>query len=324
MSKRIGFVILSHNNPQQLRRLVRCLQRIYDNPPIAIHHDFGQCPLHQDEFPPDVGFVLPHTKTGWGKFSLVVAALRALRLLYQTAAPDWFVLLSAADYPTMPAENVLEELAASRMDALLDYREVPNLSDASLKIARGLKISKFSIDVGALRFDRRFPAPDNPALNHFVLPSNLEIAWRRYVGFHVWFPVVRSGPRIGRYMFNLPLEDWRSPFGTDFKCLYGDQWFSGNRKVAEILLNPIDKHIRLRRHLRFRYVADECYYATVLGNTPGLKISKATRRFVDWSQSAGGPLGGSHPRVLGLSDLPAIKAAGAHFARKFAPEFSGS
>ena len=44
---RIGFVILSHNNPQQLRRLVLCLQQAYDNPPIAIHHDFGQSSLRQ-------------------------------------------------------------------------------------------------------------------------------------------------------------------------------------------------------------------------------------------------------------------------------------
>ena len=40
---------------------------------------------------------MPHVKTGWGKFSLVAAALRALELLYQSAAPDWFALLSAAD-----------------------------------------------------------------------------------------------------------------------------------------------------------------------------------------------------------------------------------
>ena len=121
-------------------------------------------------------------------------------------------------------------------------------------------------------------------------------------------------------MINLPFEDWRSPFAPDFKCLYGDQWFAGSRKVAEILLKPIDKHTQLRRHLRFRYVADECYYQTVLGNMPGLKISKATRRFVDWSESAGGPHGGSRPKVLGLDDLPAIMSSKAHFARKFSPD----
>ena len=41
---------------------------------------------------------------------------------------------------------------------------------------------------------------------------------------------------------------------------------------------------------------------------------------MDWSQSAGGPLGGSHPKVLGVDDLPAIISSKAHFARKFAPD----
>lgn len=320
MSKRIGFVILSHNNPQQLLRLVRCLQRIYDNPPIAIHHDIGQSPLRRNDFPSDVRFALPHVKTGWGKFSLVVAALRTLELLYQNATPDWFVLLSAADYPTMPADKVLETLASSQVDALLDYREVPSLSDSNHNLTFGLSISRNSINFGTLQLGRSYSAPENSALKHFVLSNNLELAWRRYMGFYVWVPIIRSGPRIGRYMLNLPFEDWRSPFEPDFKCLYGDQWFTGNRKVAEILLRPTEKHMRLRRHLRFRYVADECYYQTVLGNALDLKISKATRRFMDWSQSAGGPLGGSHPKVLGVDDLPAIISSKAHFARKFAPD----
>jgi hypothetical protein len=135
----------------------------------------------------------------------------------------------------------------------------------------------------------------------------------------VWFPVIRTGPRIGRYTFYLPFEDWRSPFTGHFKCFYGDHWFAGNHKVAEILFNPTDQHMQLRRHLRLRHNVDECYYQTVLGNTLGLKISKATRRFAEWSQSAGGPHG-SHPKVLSLNDLPAIISSKAHFARKFAPE----
>ena len=318
MSTEIGFVILSHNNPLQLRRLVLRLQRTYDNPPIAIHHDAGQSRIRREDFPADIKFVAPHLKTGWGKVSLVAAALRALELLYEYAAPKWFVLLSAADYPTMRADMVLADLASSGMDALLVYREVPNLSDFSY--ARRLRISRYSLDVGHLRFDQPLPMPENPALGHFVLSSNLAIAWQRYIGLHVWLPIIRRGPRIGRYMVNLPFENWRAPFAPDFKCLYGDQWFTGNRKVAEILLKPTDQHMRLRRHLRFRYVADECYYQTVLGNTPGLRISKATRRFVDWSESAGGAHGGSHPKVLGVNDLPAIISSKSHFARKFAPE----
>jgi len=290
MSKAIGFVIISHDYPRQLLRLVRCLQQNYDNPPIAIHHDFGQSQITRGDFPSDIQFVSPHVKTRWAQFSIVTAGLRALELLYKNATPNWFVLLSGADYPVMPADRVLKELMSIDKDALLEYREVPtSLSPSHLS------------------------APENPDVRHFSLPGNLALAWRRYIGLNFWFPVIRSGPRIGRYTIHLPIKDWRSPFGDQFKCFYGDQWFTGTRKVADILLNPSKKHMRLRHYLRLRTVPDECYYQTIIANTPNLKISKATRRFSDWA-------GGSHPKVLGLHDLEAIVTSKAHFARKFAPE----
>jgi hypothetical protein len=175
MSTQVGFVILSHNNPQQLRRLVLCLRRIYENPPIAIHHDFGQTPLQQYDFPPGVQFVFPHVKTRWGHFSLVIAMLRALELLYKRAAPDWFVFLSGADYPTMPADKVLQDLASSGVDALLDCRQVPTLSDGSLKIASGMRTSRFSVDIGTLQLARTCPAPENAALRHLVMAGKFNI-----------------------------------------------------------------------------------------------------------------------------------------------------
>jgi hypothetical protein len=288
MSNRIGFVILSHANPPQLLRLVRTLRRIYDDPPIACHHDFSQCALSRTDFPSSVYFVQPHVRTRWGQYSVVDASLRALDLLYQKAAPEWFVLLSAADYPTMQPERVLKELASSDVDALLDYREVRKVSPESL-----------------------FSDTDD-ARPHFESPGNLALAWRRYVGLNVWFPIVRKGPRIGRYTIYTSFSALRSPFDLQFKCFYGDFWLSANQKAVEILLKPTKKHLQLRRHLRLRSNPDECYYHTVLANAPQLKISKHYRRFSNWR---GGP--GFHPKELGLGDLSAIISANAYFARKF-------
>jgi hypothetical protein len=236
--------------------------------------------------------VSPHVKTRWAQFSIVEAILRALELLYRDAAPDWFVLLSGADYPTMRSDKVLIDLTSNEMDVLLDFQEV-------------LKFPS----------DSSYSAPDNqnPGLQHFGTPENSRLAWRRYVASSVWFPILRSGPRLGRYTVYFPFEAWRSPFGPDFKCFYGSTWLTGNRKVAEILLKPTDKHMHLRRYLRWRVMGDECYFQTVLGNAPHLKIDRVTRRFCVWD-------GGYHPNVLGLDDLPAIVSSKAHFARKFSPD----
>ena len=149
MSTKVGLIILSHANPAHLLRLAQTLQRIYDNPSIVFHHDFSQSPLSLDEFPSGVRFVSPHVKTRWGQFPVVTACLRALELLYRDAAPDWFFLLSGADYPTMRSDKVLEDLNSSGMDAFLDFREVPRIPPASPS-----------------------PRPKNPTLRHFASPGN--------------------------------------------------------------------------------------------------------------------------------------------------------
>jgi hypothetical protein len=289
--EQIGFIIVAYDHPQQLLRLVRRLQQMYDNPPIAIHYDVNQSPIRPADFPSDVKFVSPHVKTRWGNFSVVRASLLALELLYDGADPTWFFSLSGSDYPIMPACTVLEELTSAKVDALLDYRAVP--------------------DLGA---DLRCPPPDNPALYSFALPTNLALAWERYVELNIWLPIIREGPRLGRHRLHLGREAWRSPFGPEFKCFFGDYWFAGNSKVANVLLNPTSTHLRFRRYLRSRSVPEECYYQTVLANTEGLKISTATRRFADWTA------GGAHPKVLDMDDMPAITQSKAYFARKFAPD----
>ena len=87
------------------------------------------------------------------------AALRALDLLYESAAPDWFFLLSGVDYPIMPAVKVLSELSSAGVDVLIDYREVPDIRDK-----------------------RPLPPSENSALKHFSSIFRAELAYRLYVG----------------------------------------------------------------------------------------------------------------------------------------------
>ena len=126
MSKRIGFVILSHNNPQQLLRLVRCLQRIYDNPPIAIHHDIGQSPLRRRRFPVRRPICSSAHKNRLGKvFACGCRPPNARTPLPKRDAR--LVCLAECRRLSNDAGRTkcLKTLASSQVDALLDYREVP-------------------------------------------------------------------------------------------------------------------------------------------------------------------------------------------------------
>lgn len=294
MSPQIGFVILSHREPRQLLRLVRTLNRLYGDPPIACHHDMAQCPIDTAPFPDNVRFVAPSVRTGWAKWSVVRAFLAALELLYRDADPDWFVLLSGADYPIKPAETVRAELAATAADALIDYRQVGDTVQSALE---------------------RF-GPRNPELDQFESDGNRRLKWSHYEGAELWFPILRfndAGRRVrpGRFTWHLPFASPFAPFSPDFPCFYGDHWITADRRAARLLLTPSERHRRLQRHLHRRAIPEECYYQTVLCNEPGLTLDRDNRRYAQWNG------GGAHPQQLGIADLPAIMASNAHFARKF-------
>ena len=285
----IGFVILSHVDDGALHRLVATLNMLYDDPPIACHHDFSQAALDTDVFPGNVHFVRPSFRTGWGTFPVVEAGLAALSLLYEKADPDWFFHLSAADYPVMPAARVRQELRRSGVDAYVDARALAGHEGEARRIGQ-----------------------DNPKLTHFDLPSNVRLKWLFYFGRQLWIPIIRRKPRwrIGRHTFRPALEA-RHPFRDGFACFYGDHWYTANRRAARLLLNPTSDHLRLQRHLCMRPQADECYYQTVLCNAAELAVDRDNRRFAEWNG------GGAHPVVLTDAQLEEARLSGAHFARKF-------
>lgn len=290
-SIRAGFAILSHGDQALLERLVDRLNTLYQNPPIACHHDFSQAPLDTRGFPANVRFVQPSIVTGWGKLSVVQAGLATMRLLVESEDPDWITLLSATDYPVRAADEVLHELATSPYDAYLDTR-----------LVRGQEPGVAS-----------FAGEPNPKLGHFVLPSNLRLKWQFYVGAQLWVPVPKNRPRwrIGRVTMPLPFAG-PNPFGKGLSAYYGDHWFTANRRAIAALLDEGAMHQRLKKHLVRRAQADECYYQTILGNTPGLTICRDNKRYAEWNG------GGAHPVAVEPGHVPAILASGAHFARKFA------
>lgn len=284
----IGFVILSHGHPDQLQRLIAAIDREYDRPPIACHHDFGQTPLDRSTFGENVEFVQPHIPTSWGRYSVVEAALLALSLLF-VRSPDWFILLSAADYPVMTGTRVRKLLAYADCNVFIDARPLDALAVPAC------------VSLGQ----------NNPKLDHFDTVHNRRMKRLFYLSRQFWLPILRWKPkvRVGRATYrsgwetNHPYEGW--------PCHFGDFWFMGDRSTAEILLNPTEKHLALRRHLRSRTHSDETYFPTIIMNMPGLRVCRDNKRFAEWNG------GGAHPVLLSEEQLDEMLGSGAFFARKF-------
>ena len=284
----IGFVILTHNNPEQLLRLTSTLSRAYGEQPIVCHHDFSQCPgLDVSRFPANVSFVENFVHTRWGKISVVEAGLLGMRTMCERRdVPDWIVLFSGADYPVRPPRLVLNELYSQPYDAYLSHQSLeyhPHLFD------------KEEIDCSP--HDTRW----------------VRKAYDRYVAVRLFYPAIRNArPAVGRLFVRNPrLLRWFHSVGASVQCYGGDTWFTVNHKAACYLASETPAHRALLRYFAKRPIPEEAVFQTILCNNPDLRLSPHNKHYADWSNDD------AHPRALSLGHIHQIVASGAHFARKF-------
>ena len=285
----IGFVILSHSEPEQLLRLTSRLENMFPTSKIICAHDFGQTPLDTRCYPATVSFVTPHVPTRWGHISLVHAAMNGLRKLYERDGPDWFVLLSGSDYPVTDAATIHRDLATGEYDAYLDHREIP------LKLI--------------------IPEP-NSTLYGTNRPEWIADAYARYIAPRVKYPWLTREFRLIRRTLVFRFPSPFHPFRRNMRCFGGDHWFTANRRVAKTLLGEYENGGGLLRYFANRPIPDEAFYHTVICNNANLRVSHDNKRYADWS------VYGPHPKFLEIEDIPKISASRSHFARKFRPRSS--
>lgn len=249
----IGFALVTHSKPRQIRRLALRLTEMFDGPPIGCHHDFGQCPLDTDELPPNVRFVRPHYRTAWAEYSVVEATVGAIRLLYDGSdGPDWFVVLTGADYPIKSAAAITADLRKAAVDGYVAHRLIApeELSDPWVAM-RYEWYYRYRL---RLRY-----------LNRRLRPRQRMVAVPGWLG------------RIG------------TPFSPRFRCYAGSALFCANRRCAERILRWHDRHPRFRWHYRNAHVPEESYFHTILCNDPSLRIEDDDRRYIDWAGGGSHP-----------------------------------
>ncbi|HEY9800158.1 MAG TPA: beta-1,6-N-acetylglucosaminyltransferase [Leptolyngbyaceae cyanobacterium] len=248
MTPTVGFIILTHNKPHQTIRLVTRLNQMFEHPQIVCHHDFSKSDLPVDDLPKNVSLVRPHIKTSWGKFSVVEAMLRGLKLMYEKpVSPDWFILLSGADYPIKPANQILQDLATSPYDVHIKHEQLI------------YKVKKIGWE---------------------------ETYYERYCSIGFWFPFVDRKLRLikKRIRFQHPsLTKPFLPFSENLRCFGGEHWFCANRQAAEYLIEFHSTKPTLASHYRKLISPEESYYHTIFCNAPHLKVCRNNWRYIDWS-----------------------------------------
>lgn len=278
----IGFILLTHAKPLQIYRLINKLNSMFNYPRIVCHHDFSKCDLSVDALSKNVLLVHPYLQTKWADFTLVEATIQALRLMYEVPnPPDWFVLLSGADYPIKTAKQILDDLASSQYDAYLQYEQIT------------YKTYKSDVRPNMLWLKNSYQR---------YCTKSFSIHYSKKYLAHLNLEICLEHPLLTKPFL---------PFSKKLACFSGSQWFCANSKAAKYIIDfHSNKNALTLYYSKLKYT-DESYFQTVLANASHLKLQNDRRRYIDWSN------GGCHPKTLLMEDLPNLLASSAHFARKF-------
>jgi Core-2/I-Branching enzyme len=295
----IAYLILAHNQPGQL---VRLLERLNGN---NVHFF-----IHVDKKSPDIetikkatdGFpnakVVSNHKVYWMGFNMVLATIDLLELAYRSGIDfKYFVLLSGLDYPIKSNEYIHRFFEEHHCD-FIDYHDIPDMAPRFLRKVQ--QYHYYDIDIINPRSPKRNP---RAIWLYFGLHKKLISKW----------PVRR--------------------FFKNYVPCFGSQWFALTGDSVAYILDFVKNNKRYMHQMRYSEGPDELFFQTILYNShrkenlvnydklvawkqyhkPGESFTNeiSTLRYMDWSENAK-----SKPAVLDDSYFPELANSIYLFARK--------
>jgi len=239
---RIGYLVVSHRDPGQVRRLVRVLNET-PGAEVLVRHDQRRSPLPRDEVEDAGGRLLDDGLElewgGWGQAEVLLNGIRRLDT-------DWVVVLSGQDYPLRPLAEIQAFFGGTEHEALL--------GDAwELDLAR---------DPGPPRdeFFTRY------AYRHYRRPPGLGELPRRLR------PVLYTRempPRLGVRRLRRPSSVFVSA-----------DWLTVSRRAVASIERYVREQSAAMRYFRRVAVPSEALFATALMRDEALSIGLDHRRFI--------------------------------------------
>lgn len=303
---RVCYYMQTHTKPAQIARLVNIIKSGSPNGIVLIHHDCSKTHLDASMFRsiPDVHLI--DGPGGYGDFSHLDRYFKAVDWLDDHGVKfDWLQNLSGQDYPLQPIEDIEQAVAGSTFDGYIQYAPVfPERTPADVDWGAGPQYRLCSPFDTAMRFDyaHRWIGRPTPAKQRWLRPVMITNLIQPWVRVSLGFSTV--GIRRKSTIFN-----------DDFIC-YGGSFFS-------ILSADCVRYARdfaranpdVVRFFRTMPAPDEVFLQTVLVNSGKFRLNPDGKHYIDFSKSRN-----NHPKVLGMADMPAMLASGAHWARKFNPD----
>ena len=309
---RIAYLIMAHNHPDHLLRMVNALDR--KGAAFYIHID-----SKTDELPfqallgsrGNVHFLCDRVSANWMGFSLIEVSLRLLGLAVSHGF-DYCLQLSGADYPIKSNDYLFSFFEKADMEYITFWR----LEDRPSWVHK----------VQYYYFIDAIPIRD--------WSNNRETVYWRRLFWGRFFKYQRYMPRR-KFLKNMV------PYG-------GSDWWSLSYDCAAYVLKFVKENPGYKRFYKYTHSPCELFFQTIIlnshwaarvenhdnyqkwsaerarKNTPSetemLPEEAFNYRYIDWSGEMTGER--ERPAILDERDWEKIKNSNCHFARKFDPKRS--
>lgn len=243
---RKAYIILAHNKPEQLGRLVNSLDDGRSEFFLHIDRASDKYPFRRALSRYCAWRFVKSEDGSWGQLGIVNATLNGLREIAKSGWTfDVVNLLSGQDYPLRSNRYIEHFFELNHSKIFMEFFPIPteNWSDQGLDRIRAYHVG-----------DRRRRSRKK-ASRWLTTFGNASILFRR---------------RFPRGL---------KPFG-------GPQWWSIPMIAVDEILSFVERRPDYRRYHRWSMLPDEMFFQTILANSPSKEIAKNLvnncLRFVDW------------------------------------------
>jgi hypothetical protein len=283
---RAAFVITSHADIPQLRRLVDRLLDGADDVRVYISHDIAGEPGAEALAGPRCTVI--REVGGRGDFTQIERIVSLFRLVEQDGGADYVTVLSGMDYPARPLAEFLDALPASRDGFLHNFPALdPEGSDWTMHEARQRYRYRWWI--------------------LWPLEASSRRRWHWLHGLNFVQPLFRVNIAYGTFRFALR----RGALPEGLTVHGGSAWFTISRRAVRHVLATVDSRPDILHWARTSLAVDEVFFQSILVSAGVFDFENWNARYIDFDSDGFG-----HPKVLVEEDEDRIVASGAYFVRK--------
>ncbi|UJH92514.1 beta-1,6-N-acetylglucosaminyltransferase [Antarcticibacterium sp. 1MA-6-2] len=294
----IHYIILAHQYPLQLRRLINIIRTPETYFYIHIDRRVKIEPFYQQlKNCENVVFIKDENreKGTWGDIGIVKATLNAMETIVKNHTEGFCYLLSGQDYPLQPTSSISDYLTKNPNTNFIDLSPVPKLWNR-----QGLdRIYKYKINKTTKR-------------GHFLLLPSIydkDFYQRSTLGK---LNYLRKSKRLreSTVIFR------KRQFPQDLKPFGGSVYWAFPVNTLKKILNYVKDNPEYLKYHKYTLCADEIFFHSIIMHLKllyNLEISPSLT-YVNWERSSG-PL----PVTFDVADFEELKVASHNFlfARKF-------